>query len=365
MTDQSILPIRFYGSNISYFSGKLEMYFRAKGIPYEWHTMTMRCMEKVIGPNTGVTQMPALQLGDGRWMTDTTAIIAWFEEHYPGPSITPTDPVKRFFSLLLEDYADEWLWRPAMHYRWYDDEGAMQLSRHIANELMDDIPAPGFLKRWLMRQRQRRGFTAGDGVSAGNRLQVEAIYHDNLAILEGILQTRPFLLGEQPSLADIAFMGPMFRHFSQDPAPAEIMRQNAPAVAEWTARLWNCSPGQCAGEWLKGIPQDWALWLRDIGTNYLPYLNANAEAVAVGKKRFDCSIGGVSYRGARSSPYRIWCLEQLRGHYTSLAENDQLVVRDLLEQHGCWTPLWQIEHLDSEVNRALSPPFGSNAKMIG
>ena len=50
MTDQSILPIRFYGSNISYFSGKLEMYFRVRGIPYEWHTMTMRCMDKVIGP---------------------------------------------------------------------------------------------------------------------------------------------------------------------------------------------------------------------------------------------------------------------------------------------------------------------------
>lgn len=37
-------------------------------------------------------------------------------------------------------------------------------------------------------------------------------------------------------LADIAFMGPMFRHFSQDPDPAEIMRQQAPAVAERVQR---------------------------------------------------------------------------------------------------------------------------------
>ena len=364
MIDPKIQPIRLYGSNISYFSGKLEMYFRAKGIPYQWQTMTARCIQTLIKPNTGVTQMPAVQLGDGRWMTDTTAIIAWFEEHYPTPAITPADPVQRFFSLLVEDYADEWLWRPAMHYRWYGDEGAMAASRHLANELMVDIPLPGTFKRWLLRQRQRRGFTVGDGVTADNRHQVEAIYHDNLARLEAILQRRPFLLGTRPSLIDIAFMGPMFRHFSQDPGPAEIMRQVAPAVVEWIARLWNHQPAVAGGEWLEDIPQDWSPWLDDIGENYLPYLNANAEAVAAGKKHFDTSAGGVSYHAARSSRYRVWCLEQLRDHYRALSADNQTQARNWLEQHGCWAPLWQVQELDSGVNRSLTPPFGSNAMIF-
>ena len=63
--------------------------------------------------------MPALQLGDGRWMTDSTKMIQWFEAKYPQNGLLPEDPVQRFVCLLLEDWADEWWWRPAMHYRWH------------------------------------------------------------------------------------------------------------------------------------------------------------------------------------------------------------------------------------------------------
>ena len=34
-------------------------------------------------------------------------------------------------------------------------------------------------------------------------------------------------------------MGPMFRHFQQDPPPAEIMRSRAPGVFAWVGRMWN------------------------------------------------------------------------------------------------------------------------------
>ena len=37
--------------------------------------------------------------------------------HYENGTIYPADPMLRFAALLIEDYADEWLWRPAMHYR--------------------------------------------------------------------------------------------------------------------------------------------------------------------------------------------------------------------------------------------------------
>jgi glutathione S-transferase len=58
--------------------------------------------------------MPVIELPDGRMMTDTTPMIDWFEAEYPSVHVVPTDPVQRFFSKLLEDYAEEWLWRPAM-----------------------------------------------------------------------------------------------------------------------------------------------------------------------------------------------------------------------------------------------------------
>jgi len=364
LTLESIQPLTVYGSDVSYFTGKLEMYFRAKGIAYTFKPLEGRHMRPRIKREAGTAQMPALLLGDGRWMTDTTPIIDWFETHFPTPPLIPSDPALRFFCLLLEDYADEWLWRPAMHYRWYGSEGAMHLSRHLAAEIMGGIAAPGFAKRALLRQRQRRGYTSGDGVDSKNRLQVEAIYHNNLQWLSAILKNRPFLLGESPCIADIAFMGPFFRHFSQDPAPAEIMRREAPAVWEWVSRLWNWTPESTAPTWLETVPQDWSPLLEDIGSTYLPYLCDNAEAVRKKQKRFSSDVGGAHYKGAWSSNYRVWCLQRLRDHYKALPDAIQPSVEAQLTAHNVWEPLWRTQLPTTDVNRGLTPPFGSNCDML-
>jgi glutathione S-transferase len=359
-----IFPLTVYGSDLSYFTGKLEMYLRAKNIPYQFKPMNGWRIMPLVEKETGTTQMPAATLADGRWITDTTAIIAWLEGLKPSPPIVPTDPVQRFFCLLLEDYADEWLWRPAMHFRWYTAEAALLQSRHLTDEITAGVPAPRFAKRWFLRRRQR-GYTRGDGVTEANRAVVEAIYTDNLKWLEAILQRRPYLLGNSPSLADIAFMGPFFRHFSQDPVAAEIMRQQAPAVWEWVTRMWNNRSEKTAGDWLDGVPEDWNPILDDIGKVYLPYLCDNALAVKAGKKRFQVTAGGATYPNARTSAYRIWCVEQLRAQFDALSPDHQGVVKARLEQHHCWEPLWRIENLDSGVNRNVTLPFACSDKMVG
>ncbi len=364
MASDSIFPITVYGSSISYFTGKLENYFRIKGIPYQLQALTARHHAGLVKERTGSTQMPALELADGRWMSDSTPIIQWFETEYPAPVVTPVDPLQRFFSLLLEDYADEWLWRPAMHYRWYYDEGARFASCHLVNELAPDVPLPAFFKRWLITRRQRGGYTTGDGITPDQVPGVEAIYRRTLAQLEAIFRKRPFLLGDKPSLADIGFSGPIFRHFGLDPIPAEIMRQQAPAVFEWAARLWNTSLEDCPGTLLQGVPGDWGPILDEIGGQYLPYLCANIDAVAAGQKRFDAEIGGVRYRAARWSKYRVWCLQQLRGHFKALAPADQDTAQALLEQHGCWEPLWRHTDLPIEAGLCSQLPFHVDAKMI-
>ena len=114
MTDSAL---RVHGSEISYFTGKLEAYLRYKEIPYERVPITARSM-RTVRKKTGAAQMPAVELPDDRWMTDTTPMIAWFEREHPEPAVIPRDPLQGFVSRLVEDYADEWLWRPALHYRW-------------------------------------------------------------------------------------------------------------------------------------------------------------------------------------------------------------------------------------------------------
>ena len=45
--------------------------------------------------------------------------LTFLKSFWQAPSTLTGDPVADFFSLLLEDWADEYLWRPAMYYRWF------------------------------------------------------------------------------------------------------------------------------------------------------------------------------------------------------------------------------------------------------
>ena len=124
-----------YGAKISYFTGKFETYLRYKGIGYEYRPLDSR-MYRVVPKHLGATQYPSVELDDGRWMSDTTPMIAWLEERHPEPAVIPRDPVQRFLSLLVEDYADEWLWRPAMHYRWSYAPDRYLAGTRLADEIV-------------------------------------------------------------------------------------------------------------------------------------------------------------------------------------------------------------------------------------
>lgn len=237
---------RLYGSKISYFTGKLEAYLRYKGIEYEFIPMTSIFFKTTVVKETGVSQMPALQLPDNRWLTDTTPIIEYFESNESDSSLNvsfpviPKCPVQGFVSRLLEDYADEWLWRPAMYYRWSYPEDIESLSTTIGHELMSDLPLPFFLKKLIIYSRQFNTFVRNDGVtSVEMRNHLQDIYIRTLRHLNNILEKRSFLLGERPTLSDFGFMASMFRHFSMDPTPAKIMKDSAPNVYKWVSNMWS------------------------------------------------------------------------------------------------------------------------------
>lgn len=88
-------------------------------------------------------------------MTDTTPMIDWFEAHHPDHPVIPEDPLQGLVSRMLEDYAEEWLWRPAMHFRWHYPADAALVSREVADEILRDVPLPKILLRAGFRFRQR------------------------------------------------------------------------------------------------------------------------------------------------------------------------------------------------------------------
>ena len=67
-----------YGMFCSYFTKKLETYFRVKGIPYRFVEMDAPGFAQY-SKNVGVMQLPVVECPDGSWISDTTPIIQEFE----------------------------------------------------------------------------------------------------------------------------------------------------------------------------------------------------------------------------------------------------------------------------------------------
>ncbi len=352
-----------YGSKVSYFTGKLESYLRYKGIAYRLSAAYSRRAEIV--ENVGAMQLPVVQCADGRWMSDTTPILQFLESEHPTSTIFPPDPAVRFIALLLEDYADEWLWRPAMHYRWSYAHDRELLSSLLVDELMTHVSLPRFAKRRFLQARQRLGFVVWDGVGPSTRAHVEAGYAAALDHLSALLESRWFLLGDAPSVADFGLMGPMLRHFGQDPTPAELMRRQAPKVYAWVARVWNARAGEAVPNFVVSVPPEAAPMLREVCETHLEQLRANAEAFAKGRKRFALTVQGCSYSKLPVSRYRVACLERLREAFVTLNESDRSRVRALLP----WAPaevLWSPDPpACSEYDEERQAPFNQAINVYG
>ncbi len=325
------MTLRVYGTDCSYYTGKLEAYLRAKGIAYRLEPFGESNMQRA-ARHTGVIQIPQVECEDGSWLVDTTLILEYFERVQSEPSITPRVPAVAFVSRLLEDFADEWLWRPAMHYRWSFPDNARFMSGWLA-EHTAERRAPLWLKRLYWYRRQLGGFVRGDGVTSHNRAAVEATYLDTLDILEAIVQRRPYLLGQRPTQADFGFFASMFRHFACDPVPGRIMRQCSPGVHEWVARMWNLNPARVAqGRLPDTLPDDLGPLLGLVAQIYLPYLEANARAFAANEKRVHYTVQGVRF-DEPTKPYRVWCRDRLQGELAALAPGERAAV----ESTAAWS----------------------------
>ncbi len=357
------MKMKVYGSRISYFTGKLEAYLRYKEIDYERLPTVVH--RKTIKANTGAIQMPVVERDDGRWMSDTTPVIRQLEEEQPSPPALPPDAVVRFIALLIEDYADEWLWRPAMHYRWSYSHGRELLSSILADEQFANFLAPRWLKKLYFQNRQRTGFVVRDGVRAETWDHVEAGYFAALDNMTCMLKDRRFLLGDAPSVADFGLMGPMFRHFSQDPTPADLMRDRAPDVYAWVSRVWNARATTHAPNFVDTIPADAAPMLKELCETHLQQLAANAEAYKNGIRRFTMTVQGCEYVNLPVSRYRVACLERLRELFATLDEEQQKTAQALLpypEASILWDPSFGTQSDYDEERRA---PFNKSINVYG
>lgn len=317
-----------YKSDISYFSGKVETYLHVKGIPHDVRdTGYFGFLE--IERHTGVKKMPAIALPDGRWLYDSTWLMRWLEQEHPSPAVRLEDPVQEFVAFLIEDYGDEWLWRPAMWWRWVPPVAQRQVGRRIAREFFGPF-FNGPIGAWFA-MRQRREWVYGDGVTRRTDGWVKQLYRDELATLNRVFAKRPFVLGQRPTWADFGYMGSMYRHFGCDDEPSEVMRREAPAVYQWVARMWEGARGQDA---LDFDPSELGDLFARIRGDYLPYLDYNAKAHEVGMKRFNFDGATATLRGTVTTTYRVHAWNALLAQWGRLTEDQQAEVEAIVGDLG-------------------------------
>lgn len=349
------MSYRAYVSSVSYYSGKLEAYLRYAEIPHERIEVNSKMLRETLLPATGFMKVPTMQCPDGRWLKDTTPMIRWLDQQHGTPSIYPADPASCFMALLVEDYADEWLWRPAMYYRWNFADSHRLLRHRLGRDLSAGTLHPAGLLGWFMRWRQYLIYVRDDGVTRQNEGEIQALYARTLQQLSALLATRPYLLGERPSIVDFGYFASMFRHFALDPHSAEIMVNTAPAVYSWVARVWNARVSTESKNALEDFADPaWYAVFNEIGRDYLVYLDANAQAYARGEKRFDLWLGDTCYPSMPVVRYRVACREQLLKAWWALPAAAQQSAMQRLKKSG----------ISAWLSTAAAIPAGLDAEFV-
>jgi len=292
----------------------------------------------------GTAQVPLVRdnrvstLAHQRCLRDSTSII----EHLGAGAVVPADDgATAFLCALLDDFADEYMWRPAMWSRWAPEGDSAAMGRRWTYEFCRDDPwyVPLAVRPWVLKWRQQLFSVSGEGIATpaqhGAAMQQ---YLDCMDALNTVLATSPFLLGNKPSVVDFAFTGPFFRHFSTDVTPRKIMEQRAPNVFEWLARMWNAKRSRLDAQSWDPAPfannAGWAkLWplLRE----FLAYHKANAQAWQQGRTSFACTFRGVESI-VPVVPFRVWSLDKLKTRFAALNETTRSNVQSFLEQRDAW-----------------------------
>ena len=235
---------RLYGSEISYFTGKVRPALRLKRVPHLDLLATADVYRQIIRPRIGFSMIPVVVTPEDETLQDSSDILDALERRFPEPPILPATPAQRLACHLVELYADEFLILPGLHWRWSYEESVAKARADFAATSGDARTARRFADAV-------RGACPMFGIVPETIPAIEAHTRELLAILEAHLAVHPYLLGAAPSLADCALMGPFYAHLYLDAVPGRLLRETAPGVCHWIERTNHPDPATF-GPWLGG-----------------------------------------------------------------------------------------------------------------
>jgi len=332
--------LKLVGVGASPYTRKLRAAMRFRRLPFRF--LVAGGKEAAALPDPPLPLVPYLFAPEPAGATpkaksDTTPILNFLDGAYPARRLRPADPALHLIDLLLEDYGDEWLSKCMFHYRWSfapDTRRAgayLPYARYIAMS-----PEQGAQAAAMFSQRQisRIGVVGSNAVTAPI---IEASWRRFLEIFDAHIQQTPFLLGQRPGAGDFACYGQMTMLVITDPTPSAVAFEVSPRAYAWTERCEDLSGLEVsAADWtgLDQAPGTLRMLLCEIGRTYVPFMIANARAVAEGSSKVETGIDGRPWV-QEPFVYQAKCLKWLRDAYQALGDGDRARLDRFLAGTGC------------------------------
>jgi glutathione S-transferase len=279
-----------------------------------------------------------MEYPDGTFHNDSTPLIYDLEARHAERSVIPPDPATAFIAHLIEDFADEWVTKAMFGYRWLKEVDQIQMSRLLAFDAMKGgglAASQGFAEQFRARQVGRMAIV---GCAAENFPLIEASTRAILGALEAHVVDNHCLFGTRPSMAEFGVYGQLSQ-LGVDPTAQAMMRKDYPYSFRWLLHIDDMSG--INGEWeteTAGADAPFApiitAWLQQVGEIYMPFLCANAAAIAAGDETFSITAMGLPYTQGVFK-YQVKCLADLRARYADLDNAARAKVDPLLAQTGC------------------------------
>lgn len=261
-----------YGLTRSYFTRKVTGYLDYTDRPWRLEPgINNHPVAAEAGWNGGI---PIVTAPDGTMLWDSTSIIEHMNPSTPADqSVLPTDPTLRFLAYMLDDFSDEWFYRPAVGSRWSYEANVITAGWQNTEELSSAMPIPaGFLREQVVETMKaslpRLGVTP-DNIDAW----MAEVLTPWMQTLNSHLGEDGYLLGGRPSIADFALFGANAAHFVADPYCRDLADEHSPASVAHTYRL--LSPHQQTfGNWFEpdDIPDTLIEVVAQAGRHYLPWV---------------------------------------------------------------------------------------------
>jgi len=331
MTEGTTAMYTINGALGSPYSMKMRALMRYRRIPHLWvHGADSRdALSKVKAP-----VIPVMEYPDGTFHNDSTPLIYDLEARHSERSVIPPDPAHAFIAHLIEDFADEWVTKAMFGYRWLEEVDQIQMSRWLAFDAMRGgalAVSQGFAEQFRARQVGRMAIV---GCAAENFPLIEASTRAILGALETHVVDQHCLFGSRPSMAEFSMYGQLSQ-LGVDPTAQTMMRKDFPYSFRWLLHIDDMSG--ITGEWDKSdapLAPIITAWLQQVGEIYMPFLLANAAAIAAGEDSFRITAMGLPYTQGVFK-YQVKCLADLRARYAALDAHAQSRIYLLLAQTGC------------------------------